>query len=106
MKRYKLADFTKGWFIGSFQPTLYQTSSVEVGVKYHTAGEDYGAHYQKIATEYNVMVEGRMKIGEEWFTKGDIFVIPPGEIVKPHFYTDCVVVVVKIPSINTDKVEV
>ena len=106
MKRYKLSQFTKGWFMGAFKPTIFHTSAFEVAIKYHQAGENYPAHKQRIATEYNVMIEGKLRIGQEIFVKGDIFVIAPEEVVKPKFTTDCTVVCVKVPSIATDKVEV
>ena len=106
MKQYKLADFTKGWFIGSFQPAIFHTNAFEIAIKHHQAGENYPAHKQRIATEYNVMIEGKMRIGQEILVKGDIFVIAPEEVVKPKFTTDCVVVCIKIPSMPTDKVEV
>ena len=106
MKRYKLSQFTKGWFIGGFSPAIFRTNAFEVAIKHHTAGEDYPAHKQRIATEYNVMIEGKMRIGQEILVKGDIFVIAPEEVVTPKFTTDCVVVCVKIPSMPTDKVEV
>ena len=37
---------------------------------------------------------------------GDVFVFDKGEIADPIFLTDCTVVVVKVPSIPTDKFEV
>jgi hypothetical protein len=29
LDRHRLADFTKGWFIGDFEPTLIPSSAVE-----------------------------------------------------------------------------
>ena len=104
MKRYKLSQFTKGWFMGAFQPTIFYTNAFEVAIKYHTAGENYPAHKQRIATEYNVLISGEMSIGKEAFKPNDIFVIPPGEVAKPVFQSDCIVVCVKVPSIASDRV--
>lgn len=37
---------------------------------------------------------------------GDIFILHPGEIADPDFLEDCKIVVIKIPSIPSDKFEV
>ena len=104
MKRAKLSQFKLGWFIGAFKPSLLPTKQFEVGFKHHRKDEDYPAHYQQVATEYNLLVHGRMTIGEEIFNDGDLFVIPPGEVVKPIFISDCQVVCIKVPSLPGDRV--
>ena len=104
MKRAKLSQFKKGWFIGAFKPSLLPTSQFEVALRQHRKDEDYPAHYQQVATEYNLLVHGRMAIGEEIFNDGDLFVIPPGEVVKPIFISDCQVVCIKVPSLPGDRV--
>ena len=102
--RFKLEQFTRGFFIGNFDPCIFKTKQFEVGFKHHRKDEDYPAHYQQIATEYNLLVHGRMAIGEEIFNDGDLFVIPPGEVVKPIFISDCQVVCIKVPSLPGDRV--
>lgn len=104
MKLIRLSQFKKGWFIGNFEPTLLKTEGFEVAIKHHKAGEDYERHYQKIATEYNVMISGLLSIDETLIDNGDIFIIYPNEIVKPFFHQDSVVVCIKVPSIQNDKV--
>jgi len=101
-----ISQMVKGWFIGNFEPSVYRTCLFEVGYKQHKAGENYGAHYQVKAIEYNLLVRGVLEINGERFTDGDIFTIAPGYVVKPIFVSDCEVVVVKVPSLPFDKVEV
>ena len=38
MNSYKLEDFTKGWFIGNFEPTLFN-DDFEVGIKEYKSGD-------------------------------------------------------------------
>ncbi|WP_262410630.1 hypothetical protein [Flavobacterium johnsoniae] len=33
VEKYNLDEMFKGWFIGNFEPSLYKTNEVEVGVK-------------------------------------------------------------------------
>ena len=106
MKRYRYENMIGGWFVGDFEPTAFQTDSVEVCFKRHPKGEFWPAHYHAIATEINLLIRGAMRIGEEAIVAGDIFVVAPGEVVKPEFIDDCEVVVVKVPSIPGDKYEV
>jgi quercetin dioxygenase-like cupin family protein len=102
----RIEDFTRGWIIGNFDPSLLKTDKFEVGLLQHKAGEVWPKHYHKIGTEYNVLVNGKMIIQDKELNSGDVFVFTPGEIADPIFLEDCTVLVVKIPSIPGDKYEV
>lgn len=106
MKTAKLSDMTRGWFIGDFEPSVMRTPLFEVGILSHKKGEVWPAHYHKVATEYNVLLDGRMRIAGEIVEVGDIFWFEPGDIADPEFLEDCRVCVVKRPSIIGDKYEV
>ena len=106
MEIRRIEDFTRGWFIGNFDPSLLKTDKFEVGLLSHKAGEVWPKHYHKVATEYNVLVSGRMIIQEKELKSGDVFVFSPGDIADPIFLEDCSVLVVKVPSIIGDKYEV
>lgn len=93
----------KGWFIGNFEPTLYKTSDFEVGVKSYKAGDYEEHHYHKIATEFTVIVNGRVKMNDEIFEAGDILKIDPNYVTNFEALTDVETVVVKIPGANNDK---
>lgn len=108
----KLEDFYHGWFIGDFDPAVLRTKDFEVAVIHHKKGEEWDRHYHAVATEYNVLVSGRMMLsrpadGQEGehvvINEGTVFVVEPGETFKPSFSEDCVVVTVKVPSIPGDK---
>lgn len=106
MKKYKLSEFHRGWFIGNFEPSVLKVKDYEVGLLVHKKGEVWPTHYHKIGTEYNVLVSGKMNVCGEEINPGEIFVILPGEIASPTFYEDCLILCVKTPSLPGDKYEV
>jgi quercetin dioxygenase-like cupin family protein len=105
MKTAKISDFTRGWFIGDFEPAVVRTPLFEVGILTHKKGESWPAHYHKVATEYNVLLDGRMQISGEILEAGAVFWFEPGEVADPEFLEDCRVCVVKKPSVVGDKYE-
>lgn len=95
--------FFRGWYVGNFEPSIFKTDGFEVGLLTHSKGEKWPKHLHKIATEINLLVEGKMIIGGREISSGDIFVILPNEVAEPEFLTDCKLVVIKTPSIPGDK---
>ena len=51
MKIEDIADFTKGWFIGDFEPSLFKTTDFEIAIKSYQKGDTEKEHYHAIATE-------------------------------------------------------
>jgi quercetin dioxygenase-like cupin family protein len=102
MKLSKLADTHRGWIIGHFSDIL-KTNDFEVGVITHLKDEKWAAHTHRIATEYNVLVSGSMRVCDTELVAGDIFIIEPNEVADPTFHEDCTIVCVKVPSIKGDK---
>tara|TARA_R100000315_G_scaffold43267_1_gene19118 strand:+ start:192 stop:512 length:321 start_codon:yes stop_codon:yes gene_type:complete len=103
MKVYDLKDYTRGWFIGDFEPSVFRTPDFEVGFLFHEKGENWPAHVHHLSDEFNVLVEGRMVICDQEINPGQIFVIEKGEVAAPTFLEDCKLLVVKAPSIPGDK---
>lgn len=106
MKLSRIENYTRGWFIGNFEPSLLKTPDFEVGVLTHKKGEYWSPHYHKESIEYNVLISGKMIIQGNELNSGDVFVFDKGEIADPQFLEDCTLVVVKVPSIPSDKFEV
>ena len=94
---------TGGWFIGDFDPSVYKTKDFEVAIATHKRGQKWPTHFHKVGVEINVLLEGKMKIQDQYIEAGDIFVIDPWEIADPIFLEDCKVVIVKYPSDPKDK---
>ncbi len=103
MKSAKLESMTKGWFVGNFEPSLYKTNAVEVGVKHYKAGVREAWHYHKIATEITVIVSGRVRMNQREYGAGDIVIIEPGEGTDFEVLEDTATTVVKLPGANNDK---
>ncbi|WP_303814450.1 hypothetical protein [Selenomonas ruminantium] len=103
MKIAKLDEMKRGWFIGDFTPTLKCTQTVEVAVKNYRAGDYEAAHYHRIATEYTVIIEGRVLMFGCEFHEGDIVVVEPGDETDFLALTDTKNVVVKLPGVKDDK---
>ena len=106
MKQFNLKDFYRGWYVGNFEPNCYKTDQFEVGLLEHRKGEVWPAHIHKIATEINLLIEGKMIINGKEISTGENFIIEPNEVADPEFLTDCKLVVIKTPSIPTDKYNV
>ena len=106
MKKHKLTDFWRGWFIGNFEPSILKSEDFEVGLLTHKKGEVWNKHYHKIGTEYNVLVKGHMRIQGQEMREGDVFILEPNEVADPEFLEDCLVLCVKAPSVPGDKYEV
>ena len=106
MKVSKLSDYTRGWIIGDFEPSILRTKDFEVAIFTHSKGEKWPSHYHKEAVEYNVLVSGKMMMQDQELNAGDVFVLDRYEVANPIFLEDCTVVCVKAPSIPSDKFEV
>ena len=81
MKKFRIEDMHRGWFVGNFEPTAFKTKNFEVGYLEHKKGDMWDKHYHKHATEINLIVRGRVKVNDEIYSKGDIFIIEPNETV-------------------------
>ncbi len=103
LQRYQLDQFTKGWFVGNFSPTLLATEAVEVAVKHYRAGEAESAHFHKVATELTLIVSGRVRMSGEEVGAGEIIKIEPGQSTDFVPLTDVTTVVVKMPCVSGDK---
>jgi len=101
-----LGRFTRGWLIGDFEPSLLRTKEFEVGLLEHKKGEKWPNHIHKLATEYNVLIKGKMRVNGIAIYEGEVFTIEKDEAAKPEFLEDCLVLVVKVPSVIGDKHEV
>ena len=92
-----------GWFIGNFEPSAYKTKDFEVGFTKHKKNASWDKHYHKKATELTLIIKGKLKINNDVYSVGDIFIVYPNEIVDPTFLEDVEFIVVKIPSDVNDR---
>jgi choline kinase len=97
-------EMTRGWFIGDFEPSVFNTKDFEVGYLHHKKGELWQVHYHEFMTEVNVLIKGKMILNDLEINEGQIFVIHKKEIACPIFLEDCFIICIKIPSVIGDKV--
>lgn len=93
----------RGWFVGNFEPSVFKTHEVEVGVKEYKKGDIEEKHHHKIATEITAIIRGKVRMNGVIYSKGDIVMIYPEEATDFEALEDTISVVVKIPGANNDK---
>jgi len=103
MIKDNIDNFSKGWFIGNFSPTLLHSENFEVAIKRYRKGDVETSHCHKIATEYTIIVSGVAKMNDQLFYQDDIAIVYPNEYVKFEAITDVVTTVIKTPSVLNDK---
>jgi len=100
-----LDEFVKGWFIGPFKPSLLNTDLFECAVKRYSAGDHEAFHTHRVATEFTVILDGKVRMNGNVYERDSVIEIPPGEGTDFEALTDVVTVVVKVPAVIGDKYE-
>lgn len=100
---HELSSMYGGWFIGNFEPTVFDTTLFEVALKKYSSGSYEKRHYHKVAKEFTLIVSGEVKMNGISFKAGQIIEIQPGEETDFLALTDCETVVIKCPSVPNDK---
>ena len=102
-------NFTNGWFIGDFEPSLFKNPFFEVAHQHHPKGKIGDKHFHKLTTEVTYIVTGSIKINdlalnrERFLKAGNMFTFFPNEVSDVEFLEDSDLIVVRWPSIPTDK---
>lgn len=103
MEHNNLKNMVNGWFIGDFEPSLYKSSDFEIAVKEYKKGYSEQKHFHRIATEFTVIINGKVLMNAREYVKGDILIIKPNEPTDFRAIEDTSTVVVKIPCVPNDK---
>ena len=96
-------EYTKGWLVGNFEPSLINSKDIEVGLKYYKKGDKESSHVHKIITEYTIVVSGKIKMNDEVYIEKDIVTILPNVPTNFESLEDSITLVIKSPSIPSDK---
>lgn len=96
-------EYTKGWLFGNFEPSLINSKDIEVGLKYYKKGDKESSHVHKIITEYTIVVSGKIKMNDEVYIEKDIVTILPNVPTNFESLEDSITLVIKTPSIPSDK---
>jgi hypothetical protein len=103
MDVFNIKDFKNGWFIGDFQPSIFKNPFFEVAHHQHKAGYCGPLHTHKIAQEVTYILKGKLVASGKLLTDGDMFVYHPNEVANVMFVEDTELIVIKWPSIPSDK---
>lgn len=103
MTKYKLENFTRGWLVGDFDPSILRTKDFEFMVRYYKSGDTEALHTHKEADEITVIVSGHFQMNDEELLVGDVIHLKPGESSDFKCLEDGATAVIKTPSVINDK---
>ena len=95
--------YKNGWIIGDFEPSIYRNPLFEIAIHKHKQGEDTFPHYHKITKELNFIINGTIKVSNNILSTGDIWIYEEKEISNVEFLTDAEILIVRWPSVPSDK---
>jgi hypothetical protein len=98
-------DYVKGWFVGDFNPSLFKNPFFEIGHHKHKRGEETFPHFHKVTTELNYIVRGELIASGKHLKEGDMWTYEKNEVSAVEFLTDVELIVIRWPSIPSDKYE-
>jgi len=104
IKTDNISRFTRGWYVGNFEPSILKDAGVELGYLHFKKGKQNDFHYHEFCTEINLLVKGKMNVNGKEINEGDIFVFDPMVPVIVVFLEDTNIVVLKNKYSNKDKV--
>jgi hypothetical protein len=96
-------NYKSGWIVGDFEPSIYKNKDFEIAVHKHKKGDPTFPHYHKITNELNLVLNGTIEVSNNIFNKGDIWIYEQNEISDVVFITDVELLIVRWPSIPSDK---
>ncbi len=103
MQVLKLEQFTKGWVVGDFEPSIIRTKDFEVSVRYYEAGDSEAEHIHKIATEITIIASGVFEMNGTRLVAGDVVALEPGQSAWFKCIESGSNTIIKTPSVIGDK---
>ena len=98
-----IQDFRGGWFVGDFNPSLFKNPFFEVAHHKHEKGCETFPHYHKVTNELNYIVSGELMVSGKHLKVGDMWIYEPNEVSDVEFLEDSELIIVRWPSIPSDK---
>lgn len=102
-KQINMNDYTRGWLIGDFFPSIKKIKEYEIALLRHKKDEKWGFHYHKEADEINILISGKMILNNITINSNEIFILEKNIIACPIFLEDCNILCIKLPSVIDDK---
>ena len=98
-----IESFHKGWIIGNFEPSIFKTTELDIGILDLKSGEIGDGHFHKQHVEYNIIIQGKAKIKDKIYSDGDIFIYNPFERSDVEYLSNTKLLVIKTPATKNDK---
>ena len=98
-----IENFKGGWFVGDFKPSLFKNPFFEVAHHKHAKGCETFPHYHAVTNELNYIVRGELMVSGKLLSQGDMWIYEPNEVSDVENITDNELIVVRWPSIPSDK---
>lgn len=98
-----IEQFTRGWLIGNFTPSIEKNVNAEIGYLKHEKESQWDYHYHKESIEINIIIKGEELINNVLYKENDLFIIDKNNIACPIFLNDCELICIKLPSVLKDK---
>ena len=78
MRNSSLLNFTRGWLVGQFKPSLY-SKDYEIGFKYYVQGDSEKSHQHLLSEEVTIVLFGEVRMNGQIYSEGDIVIQEKGE---------------------------
>lgn len=98
-----LTDYTKGWLVGDFNPAILKSKDIEVGVKKYKQGDSEARHVHKLVDEYTIILTGVVKMNDVVYKENVVVFIEKNTSTDFICLEDSITLVIKTPSIPSDK---
>ncbi len=103
MKQSNINNFRGGWFVGDFEPSIFKNPFFEVAHHSHKKNDATFPHYHQVTNELNYIVRGEMMVDKKHLKAGDMWIYEPWDISDVEFLEDTDLMIIRWPSIPTDK---
>ena len=102
MKVLSLKGMKKGYFIGDFNPCLYNSKDVEVCIRGASKYTLDAAYYRKNDTRIIYLTRGKIDVDGKVYKKGRVLLFEPGEIINIFALTNVEMVIMNFPGTKSD----
>jgi hypothetical protein len=103
MRVFNINQFTKGWIVGNFNPSVFKSEEIEVAHHFHKRGFVSELHYHTKSEELSYIVTGKAYVDDNIIEAGCGWVYEAYECSNVIFLEDTNLIVIRTPSVN-DKV--
>ena len=103
MKQSTINNFRGGGFVGDFEPSIFKNPFFEVAHHSHKKNDATFPHYHQVTYELNYIVRGEMMVDKKHLKAGDMWIYEPWDISDVQFLEDTDLMIIRWPSIPSDK---